>query len=155
MQRAALLLCLTFLAPIPAALAQTPAARLAERTAGLQRSDGFVPFYWDEARGRVLMEVPAFGEESVPGWLGLTHLGSHSVVIDTPDYSGSPSGSPEGCIKRQGSVQSADPVFGTAKVTVFVVVPGCLGLPPPAPVPTPAAAPSPPVQNPNYDPGGM
>ena len=63
MHRAVLLLCLTFLAPIPAALAQTPAARLAERTAGLQRSDGFVPFYWDEARGRVLMEVPAFGED--------------------------------------------------------------------------------------------
>ena len=45
-------------------LAQPPvASSLAERTAGLQRADGFVPFYWDEARGRVLMEVPAFDQD--------------------------------------------------------------------------------------------
>lgn len=42
---------------------QPPAARIADRTGGLTRADGFVPFYWDEARGRVLMEIPAFGED--------------------------------------------------------------------------------------------
>jgi hypothetical protein len=42
---------------------QAPAATIAERTVGLQRTDGFVPFYWDVARGRVLLEIPAFDED--------------------------------------------------------------------------------------------
>lgn len=42
---------------------QPPAASIAERTAGLQRADGFVPFYWDQARGRVLMEIPVFDQD--------------------------------------------------------------------------------------------
>jgi hypothetical protein len=42
---------------------QAPAASIAERTAGLERADGFVPFYWDAGRGRVLMEIPAFNQD--------------------------------------------------------------------------------------------
>jgi len=42
---------------------QPPAASIAERTSGLQRSDGFVPFYWDATRGRVLMEIPVFDQD--------------------------------------------------------------------------------------------
>jgi hypothetical protein len=42
---------------------QPPAANIAERTSGLQRTAGFVPFYWDAARGRVLIEVPAFDQD--------------------------------------------------------------------------------------------
>ena len=42
---------------------QAPATSLAERTAGLQRADGFAPFYWDVARGRVLMEIPVFNQD--------------------------------------------------------------------------------------------
>ena len=42
---------------------QAPAARIADRTGGVQRTDGFIPFYWDAARGRVLIEIPAFGED--------------------------------------------------------------------------------------------
>jgi hypothetical protein len=42
---------------------QAPATVMAERTGGLQRADGFVPFYWDAARGRVLMEIPAFNAD--------------------------------------------------------------------------------------------
>ena len=45
-----------------AALAQ-PAASLAERTKGLERSDGFLPVYWDAARGRLLVEVPVFDRD--------------------------------------------------------------------------------------------
>ncbi|MEZ5286430.1 MAG: DUF5117 domain-containing protein [Vicinamibacterales bacterium] len=56
-------LLLLTLVSLPAAAQQAPAARIADRTGGLQRTDGFVPFYWDEARGRVLIEVPAFGED--------------------------------------------------------------------------------------------
>ena len=42
---------------------QPPAARIADRTGGVQRTDGFIPFYWDAGRGRVLIEIPAFGED--------------------------------------------------------------------------------------------
>jgi hypothetical protein len=42
---------------------QPPATRIADRTGGAQRADGFVPFYWDTSRGRVLIEIPAFGED--------------------------------------------------------------------------------------------
>ena len=42
---------------------QPPATRIADRTGGAQRADGFLPFYWDSARGRVLIEIAAFGED--------------------------------------------------------------------------------------------
>ena len=42
---------------------QAPAGSITERTAGLQRADGFVPFYWDAVRGRVLIEIPAFDQD--------------------------------------------------------------------------------------------
>ncbi len=42
---------------------QAPATRIADRTGGAQRADGFIPFYWDATRGRVLIEIPAFGED--------------------------------------------------------------------------------------------
>jgi hypothetical protein len=54
---------LLLLSPSAVQTQQPPAARIADRTGGLQRSDGFVPFYWDAARGRVLIEVPAFGQD--------------------------------------------------------------------------------------------
>jgi Met-zincin/Domain of unknown function (DUF5117) len=57
------LFLLALLAPLDVRAQQTPAARLADRTGGLQRTDGFIPFYWDEARGRVLMEIPVFNED--------------------------------------------------------------------------------------------
>jgi hypothetical protein len=62
MLRLAVLLVLVLSSP-QAFAQQAPATRLADRTGGLTRADGFVPFYWDEARGRVLMEIPAFGED--------------------------------------------------------------------------------------------
>ena len=63
MSRLVLLLPLLLALQSPALAQQPPATRLADRTAGLTRVDGFVPFYWDAARGRVLMEVPAFDED--------------------------------------------------------------------------------------------
>ena len=42
---------------------QPPATRIADRVGGAQRADGFLPFYWDTTRGRVLIEIPAFGED--------------------------------------------------------------------------------------------
>src|SRR6185436_11561273 len=40
-----------------------PATSLAQRTGGLERRDGFLPFYVDPARGRVLLEVPRLNED--------------------------------------------------------------------------------------------
>jgi hypothetical protein len=40
---------------------------LAERTQGLERREGFVPFYWDAARGQLLLEVTREGEEFLYG----------------------------------------------------------------------------------------
>ncbi len=50
-------LALAAAATPPAALAQTPPAR---GVAGMSRTDGYIPFYWDAAKGRVLLEIPAF-----------------------------------------------------------------------------------------------
>jgi hypothetical protein len=38
-------------------------ATIAERTAGLERAEGFIPFYWDAAQGKVLIEIPALDED--------------------------------------------------------------------------------------------
>ncbi|MCC7124011.1 MAG: zinc-dependent metalloprotease [Acidobacteria bacterium] len=55
------LTCFLAAAGVSSAWAQTaPAATIAERTNGMTRADGYVPFYWDQTRGRVLLEVPAF-----------------------------------------------------------------------------------------------
>ena len=63
MRRTAVLFLLLLTLPLQALAQQAPAGRIADRTGGMQRFDGFVPFYWDAARGRVLMEVPAFDSD--------------------------------------------------------------------------------------------
>lgn len=52
-----------FLVVLAAAPLAAQPATIAARTAGLQRQDGFVPLYWDAARGRVLVEVPVFDRD--------------------------------------------------------------------------------------------
>jgi hypothetical protein len=44
-----LIAVLAFLFPGAADAQQAPAPTIAQRTAGLERADGFVPFYWDAA----------------------------------------------------------------------------------------------------------
>jgi hypothetical protein len=56
---------------LAAALVAAPAApptldTIAERTQGLQRQEGFLPYYWDAARGQLLLE-PRLGEEFLYG----------------------------------------------------------------------------------------
>ena len=41
------------------AQAQDP-GQIATRTAGLSRTDGFIPFYWDASKGRLLFEISQF-----------------------------------------------------------------------------------------------
>lgn len=61
---------------------QTPANRIADRTGGAQRADGFIPFYWDNARGRVLIEIPAFGEDVLYYVSAATGAGSVELPFD-------------------------------------------------------------------------
>jgi hypothetical protein len=61
---------------------QPPAARIAERTSGLQRADGFIPFHWDAARGRVLFEIPAFGQDILYYVSAATGAGSVEMPFD-------------------------------------------------------------------------
>ena len=82
MSRLVLLLPLLLALPSSALAQQPPAARLADRTAGLTRADGFVPFYWDAARGRVLMEVPAFDEDVLYYVSAATGGGSVEMSFD-------------------------------------------------------------------------
>jgi hypothetical protein len=59
-----LILAMAAVAPAPAA--DTPAT-VAERTAGLERHDGLVPFYWDARKGQLLVEVARLGDEMLYG----------------------------------------------------------------------------------------
>ena len=54
-----LLLCLMIVMP---AGAQSPAP-IAQRTSGMTRADGFIPFYWDASRGRILLEISKFDSD--------------------------------------------------------------------------------------------
>ena len=59
-------LLLLALLPVAASAAErlpTPT----QRAAGLERRDGFLPFYWDAARGQLLLEVARWGEELLYG----------------------------------------------------------------------------------------
>ena len=40
---------------------------IAVRTAGLERHDGFLPYYWDAAKGQLLLEVSRPGQELLYG----------------------------------------------------------------------------------------
>ncbi|BCS31247.1 hypothetical protein TBR22_A04470 [Luteitalea sp. TBR-22] len=64
----------------PPAVAQTAPATLAERTKAWTRMDGFVPMYWDEASGRLYLEISRFDQEflyqvSLPAGLGSNPVG--------------------------------------------------------------------------------
>ncbi|MGH9858540.1 MAG: DUF5118 domain-containing protein, partial [Candidatus Acidiferrales bacterium] len=55
---------------------------ITEKTAGMERRDGFFPFYWDAKGGRIWLEIPAgrLGAEflyvnSLPAGLGSNDIG--------------------------------------------------------------------------------
>ncbi len=69
----------------PAARAQTTAAPVetfASKTAGLRKIDGFVPLYWDDAHGRMLMEISRFGTEILYQESLASGIGSNPVGLD-------------------------------------------------------------------------
>ncbi|NBC87287.1 MAG: hypothetical protein GVY25_13960, partial [Bacteroidetes bacterium] len=40
-----------------------PLPSLSEKTDGMEKHDGFVPFYWDERRGKVWLEISRFDQD--------------------------------------------------------------------------------------------
>jgi Met-zincin/Domain of unknown function (DUF5117) len=50
--------------------------------AGLTRTDGFIPFYWDAAHGRVLIEVPVFDQDVLYYVSAATGPGSVEAPFD-------------------------------------------------------------------------
>ena len=63
------LFAVLLLAAAAASAAERPDAlpTLAERTAGLARHDGFVPYYWDARRGVLLLEIARWNEDFLYG----------------------------------------------------------------------------------------
>ncbi len=60
----------------------TALPRIGEYAKGLEKRDGFLPLYWDADRGRLLMEVPAPGEEFLYVASLATGLGTNEVGLD-------------------------------------------------------------------------
>src|SRR5712691_13395007 len=96
MKRALLLLAVLVGGVSVRAGAQTPAkpadekSSLAVRTAGLQRRDGFLPYYWDEKKGDILFELsPAVLGREFLYFTGLgSGIGSTEAFADRSSFGG-------------------------------------------------------------------
>src|SRR5262249_25214542 len=72
---------LTALISVPAWSQEKSAGKsIASKTAGMRKIDGYMPLYWDEAGGRLLMEISRFQKEflyqvSLPAGVGSNPLG--------------------------------------------------------------------------------
>lgn len=53
--------------PVLAARGPHPWPAIVARTAGLQRHDGFIPYYWDAGKGRLLLQVSRWNEDFLYG----------------------------------------------------------------------------------------
>jgi hypothetical protein len=61
---------------------QQPASTIAARTAGLTRVDGYIPFYWDQARGRLLFEITRFDQDLLYFFAVSKAVGSVDLGVD-------------------------------------------------------------------------
>jgi len=81
----ALLTICALLMPFTAAHGQSaddPPAREKSGVAGLSRAEGYVPFYFDGARGRVLLEIPVFDQDVLYYVSAATNPGSVEAPFD-------------------------------------------------------------------------
>ena len=53
-----------------------------QRVEGLRRMDGFLPMYWDETRGRLLLEIPHFDRELLYQVSLAAGVGSNPIGLD-------------------------------------------------------------------------
>jgi hypothetical protein len=59
-----------------------PIASIADRTAGMQKIDGFFPLYWDERTGSLFLEIPRFDTEFLMNTGLAAGLGSNDIGLD-------------------------------------------------------------------------
>jgi hypothetical protein len=83
--------------PAPTAPARTPT--IEERTAGLQKLDGYFPLYWDERSGNLWLEIPRFDAEFLYVTGLAAGLGSNDIGLDR----GAPGGERIVSFQRVGS----------------------------------------------------
>ncbi|MBD0255672.1 MAG: zinc-dependent metalloprotease [Cytophagales bacterium] len=69
-------------APSPAAKPAGDAPGIGALTAGLRKSDGFLPFYWDEKKGRLYLEIPKFDTELLYYPSLAAGVGSNDIGLD-------------------------------------------------------------------------
>src|SRR5689334_8066753 len=62
---------------------------ITERTSGMKKIDGFFPLYWDEAGGKLFLEVPKLDTEVLHSTGFGTGLGSNDIGIDRGALTGS------------------------------------------------------------------
>ncbi len=83
--RISLALAATFLihaAVFASAASAADKESFAERTAKMERSDGFLPFFWEETSGKIWFEITRLGEEFIYFDVLETGLGSNPVGLD-------------------------------------------------------------------------
>ncbi len=59
-----------------------PIQSIEDRTNGLKKIDGFFPLYWDEAGGRLFLEIPKLDTEVLMSTGLATGLGSNDIGLD-------------------------------------------------------------------------
>ncbi len=75
-------------APAPAAAGPRPERPIADKVGKLSKVDGFLPLYWDEATGKVLMEIPRFDREFLYQVTLATGVGSNPIGLDRGQLGG-------------------------------------------------------------------
>ncbi len=82
------LLCFALLFPPRGLRAQQPGGRggpvpaIADRTAGMQKIDGYFPLYWDDKTGNLWLEIPRFDSEFLLVSGLAAGLGSNDIGLD-------------------------------------------------------------------------
>ena len=68
--------------------ADEPLPSISEKTEGLEKSDGFVPFYWDARRGKIWIEISDFDSDLLYVSYLAAGLGSNDVGLDRGQLGG-------------------------------------------------------------------
>lgn len=82
-----LLASLILVSPLQGQAAAMPT--IEEKTSGFRKLDGFLPLYWDQAGGRLWLEVPLVGEELIFVPSLSTGMGSNDIGLDRSSIGGS------------------------------------------------------------------
>jgi hypothetical protein len=61
---------------------QTPLQTIEQRTAGMQKLDGYFPVYWDDRTGSLFIEIPRFDSEFLLSTGLAAGLGSNDIGLD-------------------------------------------------------------------------